>query len=84
MGCYFNAVAKTSGTDEAQGACRAWLKEFEPHLDEACVGQVSEIFDGDEPYESRGCVAQAWSVAELLRVAVEFGIEEETNSASRD
>jgi glycogen debranching enzyme len=35
------------------------------------LGQVSEIFDGDVPHTPRGCVAQAWSVAELLRVAIE-------------
>jgi glycogen debranching enzyme len=36
-----------------------------------CLGQVSEIFDGDAPHQPRGCVAQAWSVAELLRAVVE-------------
>ena len=46
---------------------RALLEGFLPHLDEACVGSVSEIFDADEPFTPRGCVAQAWSVAELLR-----------------
>ncbi len=39
------------------------------HLDnDACLGSVSEIFDGDPPHQPRGCIAQAWSVAELLRV----------------
>ena len=37
------------------------------HLEEACLGQVSEIFDGDAPHTPRGCFAQAWSVAETLR-----------------
>jgi predicted glycogen debranching enzyme len=38
------------------------------HLNEdACLGQVSEIFDGDAPHKPKGCFAQAWSVAELLR-----------------
>jgi predicted glycogen debranching enzyme len=41
------------------------------HLKEACVGQVSEIFDADAPHEPRGCPAQAWSVGELLRVISE-------------
>ncbi|NNE68360.1 MAG: glycogen debranching protein [Pyrinomonadaceae bacterium] len=41
---------------------------FAEHLKENGVGQVSEIFDGDKPHEPRGCFAQAWSVAELLRV----------------
>jgi len=38
------------------------------HLTEdGCLGQIGEIFDGDAPHRSRGCIAQAWSVAELLR-----------------
>ena len=37
------------------------------HLDEACVGSLSEIFDAEEPFTPRGCVAQAWTVAEVLR-----------------
>jgi predicted glycogen debranching enzyme len=42
-----------------------------PHLTDAGIGQVSEIFDGDAPHEPRGCFAQAWAVAELLRLAAE-------------
>jgi glycogen debranching enzyme len=38
-----------------------------PHLGEACIGSISEIFDAEAPYTPRGCVAQAWSVAEVLR-----------------
>ncbi len=34
---------------------------------EACIGSISEIFDAEEPFTPRGCVAQAWSVAEVLR-----------------
>jgi glycogen debranching enzyme len=34
---------------------------------EACVGSISEMFDAEDPYVPRGCVAQAWSVAEVLR-----------------
>ncbi|CAN8074592.1 unnamed protein product [Agarophyton chilense] len=37
------------------------------HLSDAGVGQVSELFDGDAPHRARGCIAQAWSVAEILR-----------------
>jgi len=40
------------------------------HLDEACLGTVAEVFDGDAPHTARGCTAQAWSVAELLRAWV--------------
>jgi predicted glycogen debranching enzyme len=46
---------------------RRWLERFETHLSEACVGSVSEIFDAEPPFTPRGCVAQAWSVAEVLR-----------------
>lgn len=37
------------------------------HMEQAGVGFVSEIFDGDSPHRPRGCIAQAWSVGELLR-----------------
>ena len=52
--------------EDVAGARRV-LEPMLPHLDEACVGSVSEIFDAESPYAPRGCVAQAWSVAELLR-----------------
>jgi len=43
------------------------LEGLAPHLQEGCLGTVSEIFDGDSPHTPRGCFAQAWSVAETLR-----------------
>ena len=43
------------------------LEPIAHHLDAACLGSVSEIFEGDPPHRARGCFAQAWSVAELLR-----------------
>jgi predicted glycogen debranching enzyme len=46
---------------------RTFLTGFRPHLGEACIGSISEIFDAAEPFTARGCVAQAWSVAEALR-----------------
>ena len=46
---------------------RALLAEFGAHLREACVGQVSEVFDGDAPHVPGGCFAQAWGVAETLK-----------------
>jgi predicted glycogen debranching enzyme len=46
---------------------RKFLFGFTDHLSEACIGSVSEIFDADPPFTPRGCIAQAWSVAELLR-----------------
>ncbi len=44
------------------------LDGFNAHLTEEGIGQISEIFDGDTPHQPRGCFAQAWSVAEILRV----------------
>jgi predicted glycogen debranching enzyme len=70
MGPYMTACVKTFGEVGRQSAA-GWLEQFGDHLSEACLGQVSEIFDGSAPHNSRGCVAQAWSVAELLRAAVE-------------
>ena len=43
------------------------LKGFTNHLNEACIGSISEIFDAEQPHTPRGCIAQAWSVAEALR-----------------
>ena len=40
------------------------------HLHEACIGSISEIFDAEGLFTPRGCIAQAWSVAEILRVLV--------------
>jgi predicted glycogen debranching enzyme len=48
-----------------------WLRGVADHLLEAGLGQISEIFDGDAPHTPRGCIAQAWSVAETLRAMVE-------------
>jgi len=45
------------------------LSGFKSHLSEAGVGQISEIFDAEAPHKPRGCFAQAWSVAEVLRVS---------------
>jgi predicted glycogen debranching enzyme len=52
--------------DDYRGA-RRFLDGFATHLGDACIGSVSEIFDADDPFLPRGCVAQAWSVAEVLR-----------------
>jgi predicted glycogen debranching enzyme len=44
-----------------------FLAPMAQHLAAACIGSVSEVFDGDAPHIARGCFAQAWSVAEILR-----------------
>jgi len=49
---------------QAAGFIEPLLQHF---INDGCLGQVSEIFDGDKPHRPRGCFAQAWSVAELIR-----------------
>ncbi|MFL6332489.1 MAG: amylo-alpha-1,6-glucosidase [Pyrinomonadaceae bacterium] len=56
---------------ESVAHARTLLEPLLVHLKEVCLGHVSEIFDGDAPHAPRGCVAQAWSAAELLRALVE-------------
>lgn len=64
-------VHENSG--EAKAQVRQWLQPLIAHLDEAGLGSISEIFDGDAPHAPRGCIAQAWSVSEVLRVWQESG-----------
>jgi predicted glycogen debranching enzyme len=52
--------------DDVAGA-RALLQGLVPHLGEAGIGSISEIFDAEQPFVPRGCISQAWSVAEVLR-----------------
>ena len=52
---------------------RSFLSE---HLPEAGLGSVSEVFDGDPPHRPGGCISQAWSVAELIRLYVLLQEEE--------
>lgn len=73
MGPFLSAYVKANGgTKKAREQARRWLAAFHDHLRDAGLGQVSEILDGDPPHTPRGCIAQAWSVAELLRAAVEL------------
>ena len=65
IGPYVDAWLKLHPGERARA--RALLQGFGPHLGEACIGSISEIFDAEPPYTPRGCVAQAWSVAEVLR-----------------
>jgi glycogen debranching enzyme len=57
--------------DDVDAARRA-LEGFIPHLDEACIGSISEVFDAEPPFTPRGCISQAWSVAELLRAWIKL------------
>lgn len=75
-GPYFGSLLRYSeNTDAAVSEAQSWLDRFSGHLQEACLGQISEVFDGDEPHNPGGCIAQAWSVAELLRLAKLVGVK---------
>ncbi|MES1205051.1 MAG: amylo-alpha-1,6-glucosidase [Pseudomonadota bacterium] len=65
MGPFVDAWLKVYPNEQARA--RALLSGLRDHLGQACVGSISEIFDAEAPYLPRGCVAQAWGVAELLR-----------------
>jgi predicted glycogen debranching enzyme len=65
IGPFIDAWLKVHPGERAEA--RKYLEGFVPHLNEACVGSISEIFDADPPFTPRGCIAQAWSVAEVLR-----------------
>ena len=65
IGPYVDAWLKLNSGKEAEA--RQFLLGLMAHMNDACIGSVSEVFDAEEPYTPRGCVAQAWSVAELLR-----------------
>ena len=67
IGHYIDARLKVYG-DKADA--RNLLRAFEHHLQDAGIGTVSEIFDAEPPFCARGCIAQAWSVAEVLRAYV--------------
>jgi len=71
LGAYIDALVKTRGS-KGKSQAKEVIKEFSHHLDEACVGTVSEIFDADVPNTPKGCIAQAWSVAEILRIIKEY------------
>jgi len=68
LGAYVDALLRYRGESGAASA-RTLLTNLSTHLNEAGLGTIGEIFDGDAPHAPRGCIAQAWSVGEVLRVA---------------
>jgi glycogen debranching enzyme len=72
LGPFISAYIKVNeASDAARAQAAEWLKPLQRHLAEAGLGHISEIFEGDAPHRPCGCVAQAWSVAEILRAYVE-------------
>ncbi|MBN2270391.1 MAG: glycogen debranching enzyme family protein [Sedimentisphaerales bacterium] len=69
MGPFIEAYLKVNKySKKSRKAAAEFIQPLMQHLTEdACLGSISEIFDGEPPHRARGCIAQAWSVAELLR-----------------
>ncbi|MCS6873170.1 MAG: amylo-alpha-1,6-glucosidase [Pyrinomonadaceae bacterium] len=65
IGAFVDAYQKVF--PERKEKLKLVIEPFKKHLTEGCVGQISEIFDAEPPHQHRGCFAQAWSVAEVLR-----------------
>jgi len=70
MGPFITALVRLYG-EEGRERARGIVEDLESHLSEAGLGTISEIFDAEPPFAPRGCIAQAWSVAELLRAYYE-------------
>jgi predicted glycogen debranching enzyme len=74
IGHYLDARLRVYGADDDSACaheeerCLGALAAFYDHLGQAGMGSISEIFDGDAPHTPRGCIAQAWSIAEVLRL----------------
>ncbi|RKD22394.1 glycogen debranching enzyme, putative [Caminicella sporogenes DSM 14501] len=72
IGPFVEAYVKVNNySKESKLSAKYMLEEFYYHMKDACISNISEIFDGDKPHYPRGCVAQAWSVGEVLRTYVE-------------
>jgi predicted glycogen debranching enzyme len=71
LGAYVDALFKVKSENSK---IKKVIDDFKYHLNEGCIGSVSEIFDADAPHHPRGCIAQAWGVAEWLRVMKEYNL----------
>ena len=72
IGPFLTAYLKVhNDSEEALVQAAKWISELRRYMEEDGLGQVPEVFDGDTPHRAGGCIAQAWSVAEILRVIVE-------------
>jgi len=73
LGHFITAFIKVNNYSESSRseAIKLFINPIKDHLQDACLGSISEIFDGDYPYCPKGCFAQAWGVGEILRAYVE-------------
>jgi glycogen debranching enzyme len=67
LGHYAQAYCATHEKRALPVLQKIW-DDLQPALTEYCIGTIAEIYDGDPPFEPKGAVSQAWSVAEVLRI----------------
>lgn len=79
LGPYIDALIRYEDADGKKKAGKI-IEYFKYHLDEAGIGTISEIYDAELPNSPRGCIAQAWSVGEILRVCLDYGLTRKTES----
>jgi predicted glycogen debranching enzyme len=82
IGPFIDCYLKVYPNDKA--GARKLLEGFVPHLNEGCLGSINEIFDAEPPFTARGCIAQAWSVAEVLRCWVKTKATGENNRTAEN
>ncbi len=71
IGPMAEAVLRVGGfSDDAKRKARGMIEPLIATMTSGCLGQICEVSDGDEPRLEQGCIAQAWSVAEILRISV--------------
>jgi predicted glycogen debranching enzyme len=72
LGPFLTAYMEVNGgSPKARLQAIQWMDELRRYIDDEGMGQIPEVFDGDAPHRAGGCIAQAWSVAEVLRSVVE-------------
>ncbi len=73
IGSFFEGYLKVNDYSAAAKE-KVWrmYQPFKEHINSFGLGSISEVFDGDFPHRPRGCYAQAWSVAELLRIYTKY------------
>jgi glycogen debranching enzyme len=75
LGAFLEAHLKVNQRSPAAvEQAKKWLRPLIEHMEQNCIGQVAEIFEAEDPHRPAGCPAQAWSVAEVLRMAVELSL----------
>jgi len=77
LGHYGEALFRVSeDSSQVRNIVKPLLESLFDHLSDAGIGHISEIFSGDSPHDPDGCIAQAWSVAEVLRLSALLEIEQ--------